>query len=486
MLPSGASVSGSRLGVALSGGGDSVFLLYALHELGAVSAILHVNHGLRGVESDRDEVFVRELARRFDLPCHVFVAPVILGNTEQEARRLRYLFFRKHIDAGDCDAVATGHTLDDQAETVLYRFLRGSGTAGLSGIRPVHSEEQGRYVVIRPLIELTRADIRDWLRARGIAWQEDSSNANHEFVRNRIRNRYLPELTESVNPALPGILASTALWAQAEEDYWDAELNRLASAHFTPRRESVLMRTQPLLRLAPAVQRRLLRRAFEQVRGSLRAIDFAHVEATRALVGSSEGSGRLQLPDLDIYRSFDWLRIAPIGFDSRIPRDFELPLPVPGHINLPERQLTMEIELVNPADVYNGGMSGALYRDALDGAALEPQLSTNSLLLRNWRPGDHLHRPGHAAPEKIKTLFQEFRIPLWDRRNWPVITKNEQIIWTRQFGPATGFVPGPETRHTVVISETVESNPLKDTSIQMKRASGAGSRRVNTPGAEVL
>lgn len=481
MLPPGGPC---RIGVALSGGGDSVFLLYALHELGLASVVLHVNHGFRGAESDRDEAFVRVLSHHFDLPCHVFVGPVMDGNTEQEARRLRYQFFREHIDAGHCHAIATGHTLDDQAETVLYRFLRGSGTAGLSGIRPVHSEEDCRYLILRPLIELRRDEIRDWLAARNIAWREDSTNANHEFVRNRIRNRHLPELTESINPALPRLLASTASWAQAEEDYWDGELDRLAPVYLKHRAEAVLIPVKPLLGLPLAVQRRLLRRAMCLVRGSLRSIDFAHVEGTRALLATSEGSGRIQLPDLDIYRSFDWLRIAPLGYDSRLPRDFELQMTIPGRAELPERRLTIEIESISGAGVYNGEMNGALDRDRCP----------DSLLLRNWRPGDYFHRPGHAAPEKVKSLFQEFRIPLWDRRNWPVIEicgeTPGSIVWTRRFGAASGFAAGPETRNAVfireVFSEQLESNPPDSTSIQLRRASGAGSRQVPRPGTEVL
>ena len=471
MLPPGGP---QRLGVAVSGGGDSVYLLYALRELGLASAILHINHGLRGAESDRDETFVRALAQHFDLPCYVFVAPVIQGNTEQEARRLRYQFFAEHIAAGHCDAVATGHTLDDQAETVFYRFLRGSGTAGLSGIRPVHTE--GTSVVIRPLLELRRDEIRAWLAAHKVKWLEDSSNANHEFVRNRIRNRYLPELIAGTNPALPELLASTAVWAQGEEDYWEAELDRLAPSFLVARGESILMETAPFLALVPAVQRRLLRGALGKVRGSLRGIGFAHVEAARALLASSEGSGRIQLPGLDIYRSFDWLRISPLGFDAKLPRDFEFPLPVPGRLEIPERRLTMEMELVSAGRVYNGGMNGALDRD----------LCTGSLTLRNWRPGDHFHRQGHSSPEKIKTLFQEFRIPLWDRRNWPVVEcagpNAGAIVWTRRFGVDARFIATPETCNTLTIRELVESNPLDPTSIQMKRASGAGSWQGDTPG----
>src|ERR1039458_7420367 len=147
-----------RIGVAVSGVADSVFLLHALRELGVAVSVLHVNHGLRGSESDRDEEFVRELALRSGLPAQVFRAPVMSGNIEQEARRTRYNFFARQIAAGICDAVGTGHTLDDQAETVLFRFLRGAGTAGLSGIRPTTAS-----VIIRPLLELRRDEIRRWL-----------------------------------------------------------------------------------------------------------------------------------------------------------------------------------------------------------------------------------------------------------------------------------------------------------------------------------
>ncbi len=126
--------------------------------------VLHVNYGLRGAESDRDEEFVRELAGHCGLPVQVLIAPVQRGNIEQEARRARYDFFANQIASGICDAVATGHTLDDQAETVLYRFLRGAGTAGLSGIRPAATSG-----VVRPLIELRRDDIRSWLKDHNIS-----------------------------------------------------------------------------------------------------------------------------------------------------------------------------------------------------------------------------------------------------------------------------------------------------------------------------
>jgi tRNA(Ile)-lysidine synthase len=437
-----------RVGVAVSGGADSVFLLHALHELGLAATVLHVNHGLRGPESDRDEEFVRELAGQYGLAIHVFVAPVFTGNLEQEARRFRYEFFAERIAAGDCETLATGHTLDDQAETVLYRFLRGAGTAGLSGIHPVTPAG-----IIRPLLELRHDEIRAWLSERKFEWREDRSNANTGFARNRIRHRHLPELSESLNPALPETLASTAAWARAEEDYWSAELDRLEPRYLIEKPETILISTKPFRELPVAVQRRLLRRAIEKVRGSLRAIDFPHVEAIRALMATPEGSGRVQLPGLDAYRSFDWLRLAPPGIDSRLERDFAFPLLVPGWTHVAERQISIEMELVSTQRVYNGSEVDALDWERCAGSLSFP------LTLRNWRPGDQYQRRGRSAAEKIKTLFQEFRVPLWERRTWPVIVGGDSIVWTRGFGAASEYAAGPGSRRILMIREVTESNP---------------------------
>jgi tRNA(Ile)-lysidine synthase len=453
------TASGRRIGVAVSGGADSVFLLHALHELSLAAAILHINHHLRGDESDADEAFVRNLASRFNLPLHTLNAPAATGNIEQEARRTRYEFFQTRIAGANCDAVATGHTLDDQAETVLYRFIRGAGTAGLAGILPVTESR-----IIRPLIELRRHEIRAWLTGHQIPWREDSSNSDTDFLRNSIRAHHLPELTASLNPALPETLASTAAWARAEEDYWAAELGKLAPRHLIRSPETVLIDTKPFLELPIAVQRRLLRHAIESVRGSLRAIDFRHVEAIRAMMFTREGSGRIQLPGLDIYRSFDWLRFAPVGFDSRLERDFETPLAIPGLTDVPERLLTIETELARKSPVYNEE-GQCLHRQG--GESLDWDRCGGSLTLRNWRPGDQYQRRGHSGAEKIKTLFQEFRIPLWERRRWPVIVRGSSIVWTRKFGVAADFAAGPESGNTLTIREVEESNPVSPASMQM-------------------
>jgi tRNA(Ile)-lysidine synthase len=256
----------------------------------------------------------------------------------------------------------------------------------------------------------------------------------------------MPQLA-GLNPALPSVLASTAEWARAEEEYWGAELDRLEPAYLTADREAVLIRTGPFLSLPLAAVRRLLRRAIERVKGSLRGIDFRHVEAIRALMETREGSGRIQLPDLDVYRSFDWLRLAPIGYDSRLPRDFEAELRVPGLTEVPERRLTIVMEQITSQHVYNRQM------DALDWGKC-----AGTLMLRNWRPGDSYVPGNHSGVEKIKTLFQESRIPLWERRTWPVIVEGSSILWTRRFGVAGEFAATPESERILLIREPRESN----------------------------
>jgi len=217
MLPIDTSLlkPGLRLAVGLSGGADSVALLRALAarsaELGLVLHAAHLHHGLRGKEADGDLDFARELAGGLGLPFHEGHIDVVAEaqanpasgkpaeSVEEAARRVRYAWFRKLMAAGEVDAVATAHTLDDQAETVLAKFLRGAWTEGLSGIHPVLESPEGR--ILRPLLWTSRRDIEAYLGELGQRWCEDSSNRHLTYTRNRIRHELLP-LLEGWNPRL--------------------------------------------------------------------------------------------------------------------------------------------------------------------------------------------------------------------------------------------------------------------------------------------
>ena len=446
---------GDAIGVAVSGGADSVCLLHILAriapELGITLRVLHLNHRLRAEESDEDARFVAELAAALQLPCTISSIPT--GhfeegeNLEQAARHARLKFFREMQQQFHLQRVALGHTRSDQAETVLYRLLRGAGTAGLSGIRPVTTD--GR---IRPLIRSSRSDIVEWLTTNAIPWREDRTNSDQRFDRNRIRHSILPVLAE-FSPTIPNILSATAEVARAEEEYWADEVARVFPDVAEKKLKSVLIRTDRLNSMRVALGRRVIRAALAQVRGDLRNIDLVHVERILELACKPEGHGRLQVPGLDIMRSFEWLRIAPPRQHSRFELDYAFPvaLGLPRHpefricgseqcISLTRREVGSLPPPESPADSYNEVW------DELDVASLDQPLE-----LRNWHPGDELHLPG-KEPKKIKQFFQDFRIPLWDRHLWPVLTCGITVVWAQQFGVAASFLPKDTTRSVLRIT----------------------------------
>jgi tRNA(Ile)-lysidine synthase len=444
---------GQRVGVAVSGGADSVCLLHVLRELAArwelPLTVLHLDHKLRGEESRQDAEFVRELAAAFGLPFvlrEVDIAAMCRDggeNIEQAARRTRLEFFHSQLSAG-LERVAVGHTRSDQAETVLFRFLRGSGTAGLSGIRPVTAEG-----IVRPLLDVERAEIEQYLRERAIAWREDSSNRSPAFARNRIRQALLPQLTREWNPALSETLAHVADWAQSEESYWEAELARLSLAYLVQKSTAILVSVEPLNELPAAVARRLVRRAVELAKGDLRGIGFQHLAAILELASATEGHGRLQVPGLDIFRSFDWLRLAPPEEEGLASRNYRLLLPVPGRATLPGGSL-IHAELFENITVTKA--STDVYNE--DVTCLDWNRISGSLEVRNWRPGDQYQPASRSGPEKIKFLFHQARIPLWERRHWPVITAGDVIVWARRFGPDAGFAAGADSGPVLSIRES--------------------------------
>jgi tRNA(Ile)-lysidine synthase len=459
MFDPGMLEAGQRVGVAVSGGADSVFLLHALRELGYRGLnVIHVEHGIRGAASLADAEFVANLARDLGLPFHLRRAdvPAIDGNLEQAAREVRQAFYAELIASRTVDRVATGHTRTDQAETVLYRILRGSGLAGLSGILPVTREG-----LVRPLLEIDRGGIEAWLRQRGIAWREDETNRDRSYARNRLRHEILPLLREGFNPQLDEALSNLATLAHDEEDFWEAEIAGLLQQPTTNNQQLVLAVSQ-LRDAPPALARRLVRRAVEIVKGDLRGIDFAHVERILEMARAPEGHDRVQTPGLDVCRSFDWIRIGRAGAEDRAVGDFSLPLEIPGSVELPgsKARIVLQVLEKDASTQHCPGVPCARVGvvDELDWQRLRRGDGGLGLELRNWRPGDQYRRIGQSKPEKIKFFFQEARIPLWERGIWPIITYNETIVWARRFGAAAEFATGPETRSILRVAETL-SNP---------------------------
>ena len=426
-----------RVGVATSGGADSVCLLHVLGELSdryrIALSVVHLDHGLRGEESRADAAFVSDLAARLGLSFHLRTLDLSSagGNLEQEARRARLALFAELIAAGEVDRVATGHTRSDQAETVLFRFLRGSGGAGLSGIRPVTAEG-----LVRPLIAIDRDQVVEYLTARGIPWHEDSSNRSPDFARNRIRQDLLPQLAREWNPAIAETLAHMADWAAEEEAYQAAETDRLAAGHLQGSPSAVTIRADALAALPRAAARRLVRRAIEQVKGDLRTVGFDHVEAVLALAADPEG-GHADLPGVAVCRSFDWVRFS----FPETTCEWRVTVPIPGSVAVPGTELSISLEIVDKMET--SGPSDCVYN--IEMGCLDWKRLPGFATLRNWQPGDRYQPMGASGESKLKDLFQRARIPVWERSGWPILETDAQIVWSRRFGAAAWCAAGPDT-----------------------------------------
>jgi tRNA(Ile)-lysidine synthase len=440
--------SARQIGVAVSGGADSVCLLHVLVELAPrwdlSLAVLHLDHRLRGEESRADAVFVLGMACRLGLPVMAREANLAGGNVEGAARQARLEFFREAIASGAVERVAVGHTRSDQAETVLFRLLRGSGTPGLAGVRPVRSDG-----IVRPLIEVERGEVEAHLREREIPWREDSTNSSRQFTRNRIRHELLPQLAREWNPEIAAALARTAEQARLDEEYWQREIDRLEQEMLSVEGGTVVMRASVLRELPAAAGSRLVRRAIERAKGDLLGVDFCHVEGVLRLAARVSGSGRVRAPRVEIRRSFDWLRFAENSAGGSV-GGYRVEAAVPGRVTIPGTSRRICLELIENSETFCG--KDYVYNNEM--GCVDWGRVSGSLTLRNWAAGDRFRPLGSSGIKKLKTLFQISRIPSWERIHWPVLVDGEAVVWTRRFGPSADYAAGPETRMSLKIRET--------------------------------
>ncbi len=412
---------GDTLVIGLSGGADSVMLLDLLsilpgYDLKLIAA--HLNHGLRGAESDADEQFCRETASRYAIPFESRLADVrkaaadLRLNLEDAGRRARIELLDDIRMKYGAAAVVLAHHADDQAETVLMRLLRGAGITGLAGM--AYRNQRG---YVRPLLEITRPEIEQYLRASGLVWREDSSNSDTSFLRNRIRHQLLP-LLEEYNPAIRSCLAATAS-VLGDDEALLGELTAEAFAGSCLVEEGRIVCGVTALRaLKPALRRRVLRQVFKRLTGTLAGVSLRHIDSICGLIESDRPNSRLALPqEVTAVREYDRLMLMPPG-ESRPETGFELPITGPGLYRLPlGGSILVESSGAAPYPTDSGTL------------CFDPGKIPFPWLVRTFRPGDRMTPFGMSGRKKVKDIFIDRKIPSSERKRIPLLFCGDDLIW---------------------------------------------------------
>ena len=476
---------GERVGVGVSGGADSVALLRLLMELkprlGIELFVLHFHHQLRGADADQDESFAAELSKMFGLEFMADRADVSAQarhegwNLEDAARRLRYKFFASVAAARGLNRVAVAHTLDDQAETVLAHLLRGTGPAGLAGIHPVAG------LMIRPLLDIGREELRNYLSTLGQHWREDPTNQDTSRVRARIRHQLIPLLQRDFEPAAVTRLARLADLAREEELFWRAFEQERFSVLVTPEPAGSYslaiadlfcplpalagQADEPVATNAPwrALSRRLIRRIIFQLRGNRQQLTARHVEDVLHLALKSQSGARIELPGVVVQRVFERIWFSPAEdreqstdesepASGKHPRKtaFEYRIERPRGLEevcvaIPEIGRRISLKIV---DCPQAAAQTMPEKDVVDFERLHWPL-----VLRNWRAGDGYRPLGSRHVRKVGRLLLGARVPLRFRASWPVLASAGELIWTAGFPVAHGFSPGPHANAGLLIAE---------------------------------
>ena len=424
----------TRLLVALSGGPDSVALTHLLLELQCdgdfvVAGLAHFNHQLRGAEADQDEAFCRAMAASLDLPIEVGRADVratarATGRSiEHTARDVRYAFLEQAADRARADAIAVAHSLDDQAETFLLRLVRGSGSRGLAAILP----RAGR--VIRPLLEISRDDLRAYTSDRGLVSRDDPSNRDLSIPRNRVRHELIAYLEREFNPGINRVLSREAALARQDEDYLQRRAIDLARTIVLPTKGGKTeIDTVALGLLHPALASRVVRNALT-LRAHGRFVGSDHVERLLWLADAPAGAA-VDLPGQRAFRHADAIVLGPpasrIGHHRRgTANSFHVPLSIPGEVTLDNHGWAVSACRLDDGE-QRAGFGPA--RGSEVAVAADPL--TLPLAIRSRREGDRFRPLGLRHRKKLQDFLVDRKIPREIRDSLPLVVDGEdRIVW---------------------------------------------------------
>lgn len=444
--------AGDRVLIALSGGPDSVALTHALlglrDEMHLTLGAFHLNHLLRGSDSDGDEQFVRELAKKWEIECvteRLDVASYAEERSlslETAAREIRYQRLREYAGRKGFNRIALAHQADDQTETVLLNLLRGAGTKGLTGIPPV------RGSIIRPLLEVSRGEIMDYLKENDLIWREDATNEQPLFRRNKIRLELLPYLRKEYNPSVDKALRQTADILREEEDLLrqisqDAFGRLMKKGSEEAGRKAIVLPVSGLLELPLAVLRRVLRLSWQELTGQEHDLDYGQTDlicrelrkaADDRTITVCPGNVRVSVCRGQlIWRFAERRKDRPDGEPG-----FCYELKIPGEVMIPEtgQKIIAEEVSVLPEKI------------ACDEAFIVYDPARGPLCVRSRVPGDRFRPSGAAGSKKLKNFLIDRKIPREERDKLLLVCQGKDILWIAGLRVAETAKAAKETKET--------------------------------------
>lgn len=451
--------SGDLVVIAVSGGPDSVCLLDMLfklrHELDIGIVVAHFNHGLRPDQDEYETQFVRQMAMWFHVPFESKKAdPAIFtdnGSLEERARIARYQFLRHVKRKTSAQKIAIGHNLNDQAETVLMRFLRGSGSTGLGGIPPKRDDD-----IVRPLIEIDRCEIESYLSHEGLRYVTDSSNLRTSYLRNKIRLKLLPELRK-YQPRIVELLGQTAEIMRGEENFLVSKAIRWMEENSETDGGQVSVPLQAFARLPDALKNHVIRIALRRTGGNLRRFNRRHIAAVKHIACSRRPQSRVHLPNNVVARRV-YRRLLFSKPEKTQAMDFIYFIEGPGAHELDKGRYAVSIEELGNMELPD--MKGSPWTVFIDADVIE-----YPLVIRNFRKGDRFVPFGMQGHKKLKDFFMDLKIPSENRERIPIMACKDNVIWVCGLRLDDRFKVKPDTKRVLKVTFNVAISPQEEQGI---------------------